>query len=176
MRKINKNQNKKKTLNRYENFPIKKVILGNIQTFSIYIIGAIILSFLSIFISIAYFLYCLTSLIFIWKFICPHCYYFDKICPSGYGKVSAKISKKGDMKKFREKFKYLVGVVSPAWFIPLIGGIIQIAIDFSWLLLIMILIFVVIAFIILPIESKKYSCRHCKQQSLCGWGRKKNQR
>lgn len=160
------------SIKRYENFPVNRVILSNLQTFSIYIIGAIILSYLSITFAVIYIFYCIFSLIFIWKFVCVHCYYYDKICSSGYGKISAMISKKGDLRKFKNKFKYLVGVVSPAWFIPLIAGIIQIAIDFSWLLLFMVLIFIVIAFIILPIESKKYSCKHCKQQNLCGWGRK----
>lgn len=145
-------------------------MLENLVALIIYILGTIILSRFSMIIGIGYFIYCLISVVIIWFLVCPFCYYYGKVCPCGYGKIAPFVVKKGDRKKFQKQFKYLVLFSIFSFSLPVIGGLLMLLMHYTLLLLIEIAIFAIMAFVVIPMQSKKISCKHCKQKSECPWG------
>jgi len=103
-------------------------------------------------------------------FICPYCHFFDtRACPCGYGQLAAKVRQKRDGDRFNEKFKRHIPIIVPLWIIPLIASIATLLNTFSYLMLILLIIFIIDSYIILPLVSRKYGCAHCPQKDSCPW-------
>ena len=118
----------------------------------------------------SYVLYSFTGAFWIIIFVCPYCHFFDtKSCPCGYGQISAKIRKVQDQSRFIEKFKKHIPVIMPLWIIPLVAGIIFLSKNFTFSLFSLVVLFVIDAFLVLPLLSRKYGCAHCPQKDTCPW-------
>ena len=103
-------------------------------------------------------------------FVCPHCHFYDtRACPCGYGQISAKLCKVRDQSRFVEKFKKHIPVIVPLWIIPVVAGAIFALDNYSLLLLMLSVLFIIDAFLVLPLVSKKYGCAHCPQKDSCPW-------
>ncbi|MCK5559898.1 MAG: hypothetical protein KAJ51_04870 [Thermoplasmata archaeon] len=103
-------------------------------------------------------------------FVCPYCqYYATRACPCGYGQIAVKLRPKSDENRFKEKFNKHIPIIVPLWIIPLIAGVIFIIINFTLLMLFLIIIFGINSFVILPLLSRKYGCAHCPQKDDCPW-------
>jgi hypothetical protein len=117
-----------------------------------------------------YILYGFVGSLWIILFLCPYCRRYGTLsCPSGYGLISAKLRKRQDFGRFAEKFKRHIPVIVPLWFIPPIAGIIIEITRFDWLLLVLLVVFAIDAFVILPMSSKKHGCGTCPQRKDCPW-------
>ena len=120
--------------------------------------------------AIAYLAYGIAGSVWIMVFVCPYCRYFDtRACPCGYGRIAARFCSKQTIECFDEKFKKHIPVIVPLWFIPILAGIVPLIRSFSLLLLVLLIIFAVNAFIILPLVSTKHGCKECPQKSTCPW-------
>ena len=120
-----------------------------------------------------YVFYGIAGAMWIIVFVCPYCHYYDtRACPCGYGQISAKLQKVRDQSRFIEKFKKHIPVIIPLWIIPVVGGIIFLVNNFSLLLLLLLVLFAIDAFLVLPLVSRKYGCAHCPQKNTCPWMRK----
>ncbi|MBU0711751.1 hypothetical protein KJ762_12305 [bacterium] len=87
----------------YENFPAWIVLLANVVSILLYVIGLFICYRLH---WIAAILYLLFILVLEFRLIgkhCVNCYYYGKICGFGKGWFSAKLFKKGDSAQFCAK-------------------------------------------------------------------------
>jgi len=124
----------------------------------------------------AYFIYGLVGALWIIIFVCPYCHFYDtRLCPCGYGQISARLVARKDGDRFREKFKKHIPVIVSLWFIPFIAGIIFLVCHFSRSLLVLLIIFCINSFLILPLVSRKYGCANCPQADSCPWmGNKQN--
>jgi hypothetical protein len=119
---------------------------------------------------IAYIAYGIVGSIWIMVFVCPYCRYFEtRSCPCGYGHIAPMFRSKGTVECFNEKFKKHIPVIVPLWFIPIVAGIVPLIRNFSLPLLIMLIIFAVNAFIILPLVSTRHGCKECPQKATCPW-------
>lgn len=117
-----------------------------------------------------YVLYGIAGAFWIIVFVCPYCHFYGiRACPCGYGQISALVCEVKDQSRFNEKFKKHIPVIVPLWIIPVAAGVIFLIDKFSPLLLILLLIFAVDAFLVLPLVSKKYGCAHCPQKTTCPW-------
>ncbi len=87
----------------YENYPLKFVIGANILQIAIYLIGAYIVYLTGLVWLILYLIFILILEIRLLKISCVHCYYYNKRCAFGKGKLCAIFFKKGHPKKFIEK-------------------------------------------------------------------------
>jgi tryptophan-rich sensory protein len=122
--------------------------------------------------AVVYVLYGIAGALWIIIFVCPYCHYYGtRACPCGYGQVSAKLCAIRDQSRFIEKFKKHIPVIIPLWIIPVVTGIILLLKNFSWIMLVLVLLFAIDAFLVLPLVSKKYGCAHCPQKSTCPWMR-----
>ena len=118
----------------------------------------------------AYLAYGLMGAFWIMIFVCPYCGYWNtKSCPCGYGRIAAKFRKKKTVECFSEKFKKHIPVIVPLWFIPLLVGVPLVIRSFSWTLLVLLVIFALDAFVVLPLVSTKHGCKECPQKDSCPW-------
>jgi hypothetical protein len=121
-------------------------------------------------------LYGIMGTVWIMIFVCPYCKYWNtKSCPCGYGRIAAKFRKKKPIESFREKFKKHIPVIVPLWFIPILVGVPFVIRSFSWTLLILLVVFSLDAFVILPLVSTKYGCKGCPQKESCPWMKDKSE-
>jgi hypothetical protein len=120
--------------------------------------------------AIAYMAYGIAGSVWIMVFVCPYCRYFEtRSCPCGYGRIAARFCKKQTIECFEEKFKKHIPVIIPLWFIPIVASVIPLIHSFSLPLLVLLIIFAIDAFIILPLVSTKHGCKECPQKNTCPW-------
>jgi len=86
-----------------------------------------------------------------------------------YATVAGKLFKKRDMKKFAIMFKRHMVVVFPAWFIPVFAGVYILIGEFTVEMLILLIAFILDAFVVLPIFSRRYGCNYCDLRDQCPW-------
>ncbi len=117
-----------------------------------------------------YLIYGLMGAFWIMIFVCPYCAYWGtKSCPCGYGRIAARFRKKELVESFNEKFKKHIPVIVPLWFIPLFVGVPYFIRSFSWALFVLLVVFALDAFLILPLVSRKHGCKGCPQKETCPW-------
>lgn len=123
--------------------------------------------------AIAYVTYGVAGAFWIMIFLCPYCPRWNATCPCGYGRIAAKLREKKEDDRFKEKFKKHIPVIVPLWFIPILFGVGLVVRSFSWPLLILLAVFALDAFVVLPLFSTKHGCTNCPQRNSCPWmGRK----
>ena len=121
-----------------------------------------------------YLIYGVASAFWIMIFVCPECRYWDtRSCPCGYGHIAARLREKKAVDCFDDKFKKHIPVIVPLWFIPILAGAAVILRSFSWLLLVLLVVFAVAAFAVLPLFSAKHGCKECPQRDSCPWMKRK---
>jgi len=126
----------------------------------------------------AYLIYAVAGAFWIMIFLCPYCARWNTMsCPCGYGRIAAMLRQKKDAGRFKEKFKRHIPVIVPLWFIPILAGVPLVVRSFSWLMLVLLIVFALVAFIVLPLFSTKYGCADCPERNSCPWmGRKSQQK
>jgi hypothetical protein len=87
----------------YENFPGRMVAFSLLVNYSIYTLGAVIISGLGAFAVALYLLFCLGNELHIMRMSCVDCYYYGKRCAFGRGKIASLLFKRGDPKRFIAK-------------------------------------------------------------------------
>ena len=152
----------------YENFPIWIPLIAVILSLIGYILGAYVLSTFGLLIVIIYLIYCIFIELLVIFRSCKDCYYFGKICGLGKGRVAPFFTKKGKPSRFINKKiswydlipDFLVGVI------PIIGGIILLIYDFSYLILGLVIVLVIIFFVGAGFIRGSFVCKYCKQKEL----------
>lgn len=120
--------------------------------------------------SILFLIYGVVGAFWIILLICPYCHFYDtRSCPCGYGKIAARFRQKKDDSLFVKKFRNHIPVIVPLWIIPTIAGVTFLVLSFSLPMLILLALFAVDSFVILPLTSTKYGCAHCPQKNECPW-------
>ena len=152
----------------YENFPIWIPIIALSVSIISYIIGTIILMGFGIIVAVLYLIYCFGVELLVILKSCKNCYYYNKVCGLGKGKIASLLTKKGDPKKFTEKdvsFTDLIPDFLVAIF-PLVGGIILSVIDFSLIRIGFIILLMIFSFGGTAIIRGSLACRYCKQREI----------
>ena len=104
--------------------------------------------------------------------ICTYCPSYGRArCSSGYGRAAAYLFKKGDRRKFSKMFKIYIPFLSIIWFLPLISSLFLLINEFSWALVVIVILFIIISFIVLPYYSRVHSCKKCPNKKECPWRR-----
>jgi hypothetical protein len=150
--------------------PLWLVLLDNIPTIVLFILGFLIINQLSTISAIIFGFYALFSVVWFWAKICPYCHYYDTLaCPCGYGAISPKLFKKGTDKSFKKAFRRNIGIQFPNWFVPLAVAIYLISTRYSKEIMGLTISFVVIGFVIIPLISKLIACKNCEIKDDCPW-------
>ena len=150
--------------------PLWLVLLDNIPTLLLFVLGFLIINQLSLISAIAFGIYALASVIWFWAKICPYCPHYDTLaCPCGYGAISAKIFKRRDSKLFKKVFRRNIGIQFPNWFVPMAVAMFLISTRYSKGNLYLAISFTLIGFFIIPAISKLVGCRNCEIKEDCPW-------
>jgi len=117
-----------------------------------------------------YLMYGVAGAFWIIIFMCPYCRYWNtRACPCGYGRIAGKLRERKAEDCFNEKFKKHIPVIVPLWFIPVLAGVFLVVCSFSWPLLVLLVVFALDAFVVLPLVSTKHGCKECPQRDTCPW-------
>jgi len=142
--------------------------LADIVALGIYIIGAYIMFKLGAVFGWLYLLFCLIVEIRVMRASCIHCYYYGKLCGLGRGKLASLFFRKGDPKKFLGKkisWKDLIPDLLVS-LIPFILGIYILFNDFSWSMLLLLLILLFLTTFGNGSVRSNFACKYCKQREL----------
>ena len=152
----------------YENFPLWIVLLSSLVALLIYAVGAYILARLGIVYAILYLLYCLGIEIWLLRGSCVHCYYYGKVCGLGRGKLCSVLFPKGDPQKFIEREASWTALLPDfmVFIFPIVGGIILLVTDFSWLIVAMLAILVILSSVGNAVIRGSLTCKYCKQREI----------
>jgi hypothetical protein len=150
--------------------PLWLVLLDNVPTLVLFVLGAILIGQISVAAAIAFFGYALFSVVYFWARICPFCHHYNTLaCPCGYGIISGKLFKRRTDKSFKKVFKNNLGIVFPNWFIPLAVAVYLLITRYSTWVLILTIAFCLIGFVLIPLISKLVGCKNCEIKDDCPW-------
>ncbi len=152
----------------FENYPLWIVFFSNFVSIATYLIRALIIYEIGLIWLILYLLFiCILELRLI-KGHCVNCYYYGKFCAFGKGKISSLFFKKGSLKNFCKKqmtwkdmlLDLLVSII------PLIVGIILLTLDFSWSVLFLIALLIILASAGNGFVRGHLACKFYKQKEI----------
>ena len=152
----------------YEEYPWWMILLSNLVSLAVIAIGAFLIYQLGLAWMIVYLLFILALEVRLLRGSCVHCYYHGKACAFGKGRVSGLFFEKGDPDKFSEKdvgWKDMIPDIMVA-LIPLVIGIILLIRDFSWLILAMLVLLLLLASSGNAWIRGSLACKYCKQREI----------
>ena len=156
--------------NRYciENYPWHIILIANIVSISIYASGAIILSAVGLIPVVLYLVFILFLEFRLVKVSCTKCYYYDRYCAFGKGKLSALFFKKEEPSSFQQKnfswYSLLPDMMVSI--IPLVFGIYILLSGFSWIILLLMLVLILLSSFGNGWIRGSMACKYCKQKEL----------
>jgi hypothetical protein len=152
----------------YEQYPTKIVILSNLLSLFMYLIGAFLMFQIGLFWAILY-IFCIIILEFrLLVGHCTDCYYYGKTCAFGKGRLSCLIFPKGTPEQFNRKKMTWKDIIPDflVFIIPVIAGSILLLIEFQWTILILVIILLLLGFFGNAIVRGKLACKYCKQKEI----------
>jgi hypothetical protein len=152
----------------YENYPSLIVIVSNLLSFLIYIIGACILYQYSYIWVICYVLFILLLEFRVLSKHCVDCYYYGKTCAFGKGRLSSKLFHKGQPERFNQMNITWKDIVPDflVFIVPVLAGIILLIQGFSLTILILIITLIILGFFGNAFVRRQLACRYCKQRAI----------
>lgn len=150
--------------------PLWLVLVDNIPTLLLFLIGFHIIYMISLAWAIIYLGYAFFSVVWFWARICPYCHHYGTFgCPCGYGTISARLFPKKDDRFFKKIFRKNIFIQFPNWFAPLGVAAYLLATRYSKMTLYLTIAFVFVGFIVIPLVSKLVGCRNCEIKEDCPW-------
>ena len=152
----------------FENYPVWIVILSNIFSLSIYVIGTYVLLGFGLLVAALYLLYCIWTEYRLLSTSCVNCYYYGKFCCFGQGKLCSLFFKKGNAKNFNKR-EITAKDILPDFLVsifPIIGAIIILIMNFSWNILLSLLILIILTSAGNAFIRGSFACKYCKQREL----------
>ena len=153
-----------------EKYPLASAIGQNLFFVIYFAVAFVGMSFIQIsnipIVSIIYILFIGIMLIFVLrKHLCTHCFYYGKVCATGWGKLAACLFKKNSGNY--ELGGKLAGVTwMLAMFLPLIGMVIALILNwFSVTITLLLTVFIILS--VVNFFVHKESCVKCKMRFIC---------
>ena len=120
----------------------------------------------------AYCAYGFAGALWIVLFVCPYCrFHGTRLCPCGYGLIAARLRETKDPSRFAEKFRKHIPVIVPLWVVPPAAAGYFLYREPSTLMTLLLAAFLLDAFLLLPLLSRKRACVRCPQRQGCPWMR-----
>ncbi len=150
----------------------REIVVVNIPSMLTYSLGTLIMFNLGTLFGMLYIVFVVAELVLFMRFVCIYCpTYGSTRCPSGYGRMAAKMFKKGEVEKFREMFNRFIPFLSMVWVVPVLGALVLLYNDFSFYYLGLLVSFAIVGYIILPMFHRYFECRECPNKDNCPWGK-----
>lgn len=150
-----------------ENYPFKFIIVSAGLTLSIYVLGLILVYLLNVYLALIFILFMVSNIIFTLKYRCSFCYYYNKWCYSGFGKLVPLVFKKGPSEEFNNS-KNLPPVLFTNLLIlvvPFFSALLLLFLKIDLVVFLLLVLYLFLSFI--PnVIIKPNMCRICKQHTL----------
>lgn len=142
------------------------VAVSVLVTISIYALGALILAGLGTSVAAAYLVYCAFFELRVMKHSCVNCFYYGKVCALGRGKISAWLFPQGDPGRFAGMTMTWRTLIPDLliMLLPLLGGVIVLVRNFSWMAVIGMVLFVMLSLGGIAYVRTRIACRYCRQR------------
>ena len=152
----------------YENFHAWVVFVSTVLSVLIYAIGVYIVSKLNPFLMVLFIGYCIWLEFKIIRRSCVSCYYYGKVCAFGKGKLCSIFFKRGDPKAFVDREVTWTDMLPDfmVFIIPIIAGIRVLIREFSWIVLILMIVLLILSFAGNAIVRGQVACKYCRQREL----------
>lgn len=152
----------------YESYPYIILCLSMMLSVLSCALGTLIFYMINSLLGIGYIILCFISFLIGIKYRCSFCYYYGKRCYSGLGTLSKLLFRKGNSNDFKNPKNLMPAAIFSfvVLILPLIGAIILMLIEFSWLILILFVSYLIIAIIPGFVLRKNLFCRYCKQGEI----------
>lgn len=152
-----------------EQYPMSRVVLGNILMILWIVVGTIAVWFFSPIIATLYLIVAVITVFFILrKLVCTNCYYYDKWCSLGWGKLAAALFKQGRIEEFNESIGLRLApiIYGLLTIFPLVVVLVAIIaeIDFYKIAVLIILLFFSVYS---GSISRRSACASCKMNAMC---------
>jgi hypothetical protein len=152
-----------------ERYPMSRVIFGNIIMILWIVVGTIAVWFFSPVVATVYLIVAVMTVYFILrKLVCTNCYYYDKWCSFGWGKLAAALFKRGKIEEFSESIGVrLAPIVYGLLTVFLLIVVLVVLIgefDFYKLAVLGILLFFAVYS---GSVSRRSACESCKMNTVC---------
>lgn len=150
----------------YENYPFPTVILSLSATLALYASGLFVMLQAGLVWCLLYAAYFLALEIRLLRSSCRNCSYYGKSCAFGRGKICRLLFAEGNPQKFVEKNVTWANLLPDLLvsLIPILTGILIILLDFSWTLLAIILLMVILTTAGNGLIRGRLACKYCKQR------------
>lgn len=147
-----------------------QILTHNIPLISMYILGTGIIYFFNLFFALGFIIYLIISNVLFIVLICTYCpHYGSRTSLCGYGLVAKRLAARKRVREFSKAFKRYIVVLFPNWFAPLLVGVYLLLTSFNWIILILLIVFILVAFIGVIYVSKSKSCNTCRLKNNCPW-------
>jgi hypothetical protein len=156
------------TIKTYENYPLRTVILSNLVSLIIYLLGFIIIYKALWVFAFIYLSYIFVLELRLIKNHCTGCYYWGKTCGFAKGRISALFFKKGDISNFcNNKFSWKDMIPDLiVTLIPLITGIALLIIKFEPFILLALILLIALTTSGNQYIRGRLTCKFCRQREL----------
>jgi hypothetical protein len=152
-----------------DNYRISTIFLGNLMMLIWIVLGTLAVWFFNQLLAGLFLAFALIIVyVVLRKLVCTNCYYYNKWCVYGWGKLSAKMFKKGKIENFNDG----IGIrIAPLLYglltiIPIILIIISIILVFDYTKIGALVLLLAISFYSGGV-ARKTACSNCKMKSFC---------
>jgi hypothetical protein len=158
----------------YESFPKTTVIYNLLTLGGAMVIGVIVLAQLGVWVGVGYLVLLALTGYGVLALVCARCYYYDRRCATGVGKVVALFFKKGQEEEFGQTApqKAITLLLAVVLLLPLVGGVVSLVVSYSTLP--MVLLVALVALLVAGLAPHpRLVCSHCKlaEQGCCPIGK-----
>jgi len=152
----------------YDEFPLHLVLFCIAVNISIYLVGAYLIAPLGKIFVALYLLYCLWVEIRVLIMSCRDCFHYGRLCAFGRGKICSLLFKKGSPERFKMKKITWINLVPDflVSIIPLVIGGFYLVRSFTWLMLSLVVVLVIMAFPVTGFVRGSISCKFCRQREM----------
>jgi hypothetical protein len=153
---------------RYDSFPAWIVILSNLVSFLIYVVGFSLILKTGWLIAVFYLVFILALEYRLLSKHCVNCYYWGKTCGFGQGRISSLFFHKGDPSKFCDKKMFWKDMIPDMMvtLIPLGFGIVFLITEFTFLVLASLIFLIVLTTFGNGFIRGTLTCKFCRQRDL----------
>jgi len=155
-----------------EEYPIAGIIFGNIMLILWIALGTIACWFFYPIVGWIYLVFVVVMVgIVLRKLVCTNCYYYDKWCPIGWGRLAALFFKKGNIEDFASSpvIKLAPLIYGLLHLTPIILVIVSIIQEFAILKIAVLILLLLIGLYSATVGRKK-TCAKCKMRLMCPAG------
>ena len=152
-----------------EEYPRRGIVVGNLILLFWIASGTIACWFLYPPVAWIYLAFALLMVyVVLRKLLCTNCYYYDKRCPIGWGKLSALLFKKGEIERFNTSPGQRIAPLTYGLLtvVPVILVVVSIVREFAPLKILVLVLLLLIGFYSGTVSRKK-TCAKCKMKLSC---------